>query len=100
LLFCLSTSAGEDQRINNIQARTVKRFKRTTNSSPEAKFSPNILNQNFSSPASDKIWTGDITYIPTIQGWLYLAVVLDLYSRKIVGYSFSKSLSAEIVKWH
>lgn len=83
-------------RINNIQAKTEKRFKRTTKQSLQAKFSPNLLNQNFSSPSPNKIWTGDITYIPTNQGWLYLAVVMDLYSRKIVGYSFSKSISTEL----
>ncbi len=81
----------------NIAAKTVKRFKRTTKQSKSAKFSPNLLKQNFTSSAPDKIWTGDITYIPSSQGWLYLAVVMDLYSRKIVGYSFSKNLSAEIV---
>jgi len=84
-------------RINNLQARTVKKFKRTTKASAKGKFNSNLLNQNFKSPEPDKIWTGDITYISTRQGWLYLAVVLDLYSGKIVGYSFSKNLSAEIV---
>ena len=79
-----------------IVAKTVKRFKVTTKQSKSAKFSPNLLQQNFTSSAPDKIWTGDITYIPTGEGWLYLAVVMDLYSRKIVGYSFSKSLSADL----
>lgn len=84
-------------RVNNIKAKTKRRFKLTTLQNSKALPSDNILNQNFTASSENKIWTGDITYLWTKQGWLYLAVVMDLYSRKIVGWSIDNSLSAELV---
>ena len=84
-------------RVNNIKAKTKRRFKHTTVQSSKAAASENILNQNFNSTSENKIWTGDITYLSTKQGWLYLAVVMDIYSRKIVGWSIDSSLSTELV---
>lgn len=84
-------------KVNNIKARTKKRFKVTTVQNSKAVASANILNQNFTAEAENKIWTGDITYIWTKEGWIYLAVVMDIYSRKIVGWSIDSSLSAELV---
>ena len=84
-------------RVNNIKAKTKRRFKYTTVQSSKAAASENILNQNFTSSSENRIWTGDITYLSTKQGWLYLAVVMDIYSRKIVGWSIDSSLSTELV---
>jgi len=84
-------------RINKIRAKTKKKFKVTTVENTKAKASENILKGNFSSEKENRIWTSDITYIWTKQGWLYLAVVMDIYSRKIVGWSLDSSLSAELV---
>jgi len=84
-------------RVNNIKAKTKRRFKVTTVQNSKAVASENILNQNFTASSENKIWTGDITYLWTKQGWLYLAVVMDLYSRKIVGWSIDNSLSTELV---
>ena len=84
-------------RDNNIRAKTKKRFRITTVRDSKAAASNNILNQNFTCPSENKIWTGDITYLWTEQGWLYLAVVMDIYSRKIVGWSIDSSLSTELV---
>ena len=84
-------------RVNNIKAKTKRRFKHTTVQSSKAAASENILNQNFTSSSENRIWTGDITYLSTKQGWLYLAVVMDIYSRKIVGWSIDSSLSTELV---
>ena len=84
-------------RINNIRAKTKKRFKVTTKQNIKAEASPNILKGNFSASAENQTWTGDITYIWTKQGWLYLAVIMDVYSRKIVGWSIHNCLSKELV---
>ena len=84
-------------RENNIKAKTKRRFKVTTVQNSKAVASENLLNQNFSSSKENQIWTGDITYLWTKEGWLYLAVVMDIYSRKIVGWSIDSSLSTELV---
>jgi len=84
-------------KANKIRAKTKRKFKITTMQNTRASASRNILNMNFNSGEENRIWTGDITYIWTKQGWLYLAVVMDVYSRKIVGWSLSSSLSAELV---
>lgn len=82
-------------RENNIKAKTKRRFRVTTVQNTKAKASENILKQNFTALSENKIWTGDITYLWTKEGWLYLAVVMDIYSRKIVGWSIDSSLSTE-----
>ena len=84
-------------RVNNIKAKTKRRFRVTTVQNSKVQASENILKQNFTSSSENKIWTGDITYLWTKEGWLYLAVVMDIYSRKIVGWSTDNSLSAELV---
>lgn len=82
-------------RVNNIKAKTKRRFRVTTVQSSKAQASENILKQNFTTSSENRIWTGDITYLWTKQGWLYLAVVMDIYSRKIVGCSIDSSPSAD-----
>ncbi len=84
-------------RANNIRAKTKKRFKVTTRQNSRAKASENMLKGNFSSEKENRIWTSDITYLWTKEGWLYLAVVMDVYSRKIVGWSLGSSLSKQLV---
>lgn len=84
-------------RDNNIKAKTKRRFKVTTVQNSKASASENILKQNFTATSENKIWTGDITYVWTKEGWIYLAVVMDIYSRKIVGWSIDSSLSTELV---
>jgi transposase InsO family protein len=84
-------------RANNIRAKTKKRFKVTTRQNSRAKASENMLKGNFSSEQENRIWTSDITYLWTKEGWLYLAVVMDVYSRKIVGWSLGSSLSKQLV---
>jgi len=84
-------------RINKIRAKTKRKFKVTTVQNTKAQASENILKGNFFSKKENRIWTSDITYVSTKEGWLYLAVVMDIYSRKIVGWSIQSSLSAELV---
>lgn len=84
-------------RDNGIKARSKKKFKATTNSNHNLPVAENKLNQNFTANKPDQVWTSDITYIWTSEGWLYLAVVLDLYTRQIVGWNVNNSLSKELV---
>jgi len=84
-------------RENKLVARCIKAFKRTTISDLSASYAPNLLDQDFSAEAANRRWASDITFIATAQGWLYLAVVMDLYSRAIVGWSMSKHIDAELV---
>lgn len=79
-----------------IRSRTKRKFKATTNSRHNLPVAPNLLNQNFSVEAPDRVWLGDITYIPTNQGWLYLAVLLDLFNREVVGWSASHRMSRQL----
>ena len=82
---------------NNLKVKTHRRFKVTTNSDHKRPVAPNLLNQNFWAKEPDQIWTGDITYIRTDEGWLYLAVVLDICTRKIVGWSMDKRMKDDLV---
>jgi len=82
---------------NNIAAKTKKKFKKTTNSNHSNYTSPNLLEQNFRVNSPNEVWVADITYISTYEGWLYLAVVLDLYSRKVVGWSMSNRMTSQLV---
>ena len=79
-------------------AKTKKRYKiNTTNSNHNLPVAPNILNRDFCASYPDEKYVGDITYIPTNEGWLYLATVIDLYSRKIVGWSMDDTMKVSLV---
>ena len=81
-----------------LKSRVSKKFKPTTTVSDSSKTpAPNVLNQEFKADAPNRKWVTDITYLPVAQGWVYLAVVLDLFSRKVVGWSISKSLATPLV---
>jgi len=71
---------------------------RTTQREPGALAAPNLLAQNFTANRPDEVWLADITYIDTAEGWLYLALVMDLYSRTIVGWSMADHMAAELVE--
>lgn len=93
-------SRGRVERLmssNRIYGQSRRRFVVTTDSKHTLPVSPNILDRKFSVMALDRVWVSDITYIPTNEGWLYLAGVLDLCSRRIVGWSMSKSLERSVV---
>jgi putative transposase len=83
-------------RENKIRAKTKKKFKATTNSKHDHPIAENILNRNFSPKARNQVWAGDITYIWTGEGWLYLAVILDLFSRQVVGWSMSERMTKDL----
>ncbi len=74
-----------------------RRCRSTTKRDPSHPVADNLLKQNFTTDAPNRRWAGDITYIPTRQGWLYLAVVIDLYSRRFVGWSMDRSSGHHLV---
>lgn len=82
---------------NNWKSCTVKKYKATTNSKHDHPVSDNVLNRQFKVERPNQAWVTDITYIPTKEGWLYLSSVMDLYSRKIVGWSMNKTMTKELV---
>jgi putative transposase len=81
-----------------IYSRRRKRFVVTTRSKHRHWIAPNRLNRDFYTSQPNRVWVGDVTFIATRSGWLYLAVLLDLYSRKVVGWSMSNSNNGQLVK--
>lgn len=84
-------------KLNNIKAKTKRRFKVTTKQNAKNTASENLLKQNFNTDRANKIWTSDITYIWTKEGWLFLAIIMDIYSRKIVGWALDKNMQTELI---
>ena len=81
---------------NGIRAKQSRKFKVTTISKHNCPVAPNLLNRQFEIDCPNKVWVSDITYIWTSEGWLYLAGVLDLYSRRIVGWSMSHRITEQL----
>jgi putative transposase len=84
-------------RINGWKAKAAKKYKATTNSNHSLPVAPNLLEQNFTADTPDQKWVSDITYIWTEEGWLYLAVVLELYSRRVIGWAIAERMTASLV---
>ena len=84
-------------RQQGLRARPRRRFVRTTDSAHSHPVAPNTLDRKFEPDAPNSTWAGDITYVWTAEGWLYLAVLLDLFSRKVVGWAMSEKLDRELV---
>ena len=80
-------------REDGLVARRKKRFRVTTNSEHDHPIAPNLLKRNFTADAPNKVWVGDITYIWTHEGWMYLATIIDVFSRRIVGWAMRPYLS-------
>jgi len=84
-------------RDNGLRAKAAKKYKATTNSNHSLPVAPNLLEQNFTADAPDQKWVSDITYLWTEEGWLYLAVVLELYSRRVIGWAIGERMTAALV---
>lgn len=80
----------------NVNSVRKKAFRNTTNSNHNHPIAPNLLGRNFHADKPNQVWVGDITYIPTGEGWLYLAVVKDLCTKMIVGYAFSERIDTSL----
>ena len=88
---------GRLMRENGIYARHKRRYKVTTDSKHGMPVAANLLDRNFTPAAPNQVWTSDITYLWTDEGWLYLAIVLDLFNREVVGWSLKPRMTTDIV---
>ena len=94
---CCQNTVARLMRLRGIRSKMRRRFVvRTTDSRHGHPIAVNRLNRQFQQPAANQAWAADITYIPTAEGWLYLAAVIDLYSRKVVGWATADHLRAEL----
>src|SRR5262249_59616478 len=82
---------------HGIAAKTARPSRRTTDSNPSLAVAENLLGRRFDPGAPNEAWVADITYIPTREGWLYLAAVEDLYSRRVVGWAMAEHLESRLV---
>ena len=81
-----------------LSAQVKKRHKPTTQSSPSGRFAPNLLNREFAADLPNQKWVTDTTAIPTAEGWLYLAVIIDLFSRLVVGWAMAATEDGKLVE--
>jgi len=84
-------------RQNQLRSRKQRKYKATTNSKHHYPVAANLLNQSFRTPRPNTVWVADISYIPTVEGWLYLAGIKDLCTQKIVGWSMDKTMTHALV---
>lgn len=96
-LSCNLKTVADSLRRQGLRARAARKFKATTNSRHTLPVSPNLLQQNFRMSAPNQAWAGDMTYLWTDEGWLYLAVMIDLYSRRVIGWAMSERMTADLV---
>jgi len=94
---CSRNRVARLMRLQRLRARTKRRFKVTTHSRHGRAVAPDLVGRCFRAPAPNRVWTSDITYVWTREGWVYLAVVLDLFSRTIVGWELSERLTADLI---
>lgn len=96
-ILCNRKTVEKIMRENGIKARRKRRFRVTTNSNHDLPVAKNVLDRQFQVQKQDQVWVSDITYIDTEEGWLYLVVFIDLFSRKVLGWSMSAWLASDFV---
>jgi len=95
---CCVNTVAKLMRDNSIAAKTARKFRcTTTDSDHDLPVADNLLNRQFNPSEANEVWLGDITYIPTREGWLYLAAVEDLFSRRVVGWSMADHMESRLV---
>jgi transposase InsO family protein len=94
---CNKKLVEELMRKNEISPKRKRKYKATTDSKHDLPIAPNVLSREFTVEEPDEVWVSDITYVETAQGWLYLCVFIDLYSRMVVGWSMSSNMTAAFV---
>jgi putative transposase len=93
---CSKNRVARLMRLRGLRAKQVRRYKATTKRNKKHRVAPNLLKRDFRADRPDHKWLTDITYIPTQEGWLYLAVILDLYNRGIVGWAMSERMTSAL----
>ncbi|MBE0449188.1 MAG: IS3 family transposase, partial [Actinobacteria bacterium] len=96
-ISCSRARARTLMKLAGIKVKKRRKFKTTTNSKHKLPVAPNLLEQDFTVDKPNKVWVSDLTYVQTYEGWLYLVIVLDLFSRQIVGWSMDKYMTKELV---
>jgi len=96
-LKCSENTVARLMHVHGLAARTRRKFKVTTDSSHKRPVAENVVNREFVKDAPNTVWVSDITYVWTGEGWLYLAIVLDSFSRKVVGWSMAEHMEASLV---
>ena len=94
---CGKNKVGRIMKQMEIRGRGKKKFVKTTDSNHNRRVFPNLITQDFRAYIPNSLWTSDITYIPTKEGWLYLCILLDCFSRAIVGWAMSEKINAKLV---
>jgi putative transposase len=98
-ILCGRNRVARLMRLHKIVAgKAPRRYPKTTQQRLGARTAPNLLNREFSASAPNRKWVSDITYIDTTEGWLYLAVILDLFSRRVVGWAMSDQIDTDLVE--
>jgi len=85
-------------RQNGLRAKTVKKWRATTQSNHRLPVAKNTLHRQFAVEHPNRVWAGDLTYVWTTEGWLYLAVILDLYSRRVIGWAMGQRLTVDLAE--
>ena len=93
---CSRNRVARLMRRNDVQAKQKRRFKATTKRNKANPVAPNLLKRDFTAEQPNQKWLADITYIPTLEGWLYLAAILDLYTRRIVGWAMAERMTGAL----
>ena len=91
------TKVERTMKKHGIRAKTKRKFRHTTDSKHNLPVAPNLLDRNFSPDKPNQVWASDITYVWTREGWLFLAVIVDLFSRQVVSWSLDKTMTKELV---
>jgi putative transposase len=95
-LMCSKNRVARLMRAADLKAKQTRRYRSTTKRNKADRAAPNILKRDFSATAPNRKWVTDITYIATQEGWLYLAAIMDLFSRRIVGWAMSKRMTSDL----
>ena len=93
---CSEKRVARLMKLRGLRAKQIRRYKSTTKRSKTHRAAPNLLKRDFTAERPDHKWLCDITYIPTQEGWLYLAAILDLYTRRIVGWAMSERMTSDL----
>jgi len=95
-LMCSQNRVARLMNSAGLKAKQTRRFRATTKRNKAHRAAPNLLNRDFSAKRPNQKWLADITYIPTLEGWLYLAAIMDLFSRKIVGWAMAERMTTDL----
>jgi putative transposase len=93
---CSENRVARLMKLRRLRAKQVRRYKSTTKRNKKHRVAPNLLKRDFTADRPDHKWLSDITYIPTQEGWLYLAAILDLYTRRIAGWAMSERMTSDL----